>query len=472
MANNSGMAAQSRSQSARQGAKSRWERFETEPLAAVVAPGFYTFNDLANDGTTKVGDFIDVIHDNYCATLRIIGYSAVGVVFDSNRRADVPTAWDTVQVCAGGAGAGIIDAVITGGVFNPLTGAIDFVSSDPTSGGFSVPVLPLLDNTDLSIDPGTYTYTDADETVDLPLVDAGGAQVGTVTLDLTDVASDDDLAAAIAALNATIAALAPEDFLVSHALAGTVLNSTLDGGAVVSVDLAALDENIVDNGDGTFTGEDAAGNPVTWSTDTDDQVIASADGSVIITPTILPNGQVNYDLSAPVATISRPRRVSPNVSFDALDPNFTVNGWNYGGVATMPLPSHPTKDVLYVIDVETLWYAGGLNLVDGGVKATFRLEVDKATGSFTTALPAWALSLQANELTPDLAHGETAQYSRRYYHLVPAGSATVNYRAHSAVSLTASTLNVVLNHQSSSPNNSALSFNPRTFIEAVGHTTE
>jgi len=159
--------------------------------------------------------------------------------------------------------------------------------------------------TDNNLVAGTYVLTDG--VINVPL-EAGG----NVSFDGSVFATDANLTTAVAGINATIAALDAEDFLASHALTGTTLNSTLDSGAIVSVDLAALDENIVDNGDGTFTGEDAAGNPITWTTDTDDQAFTSSDGSLLLTPTTQPNGQVDYDV--------RVARCLPNYMIDENNP--------------------------------------------------------------------------------------------------------------------------------------------------------
>ena len=107
MADNSGGAAQSRTQGATRGAKSVWERYETEPLAVVAADGFFTFSNLAPT-LAKVGDFIQVNHNTYCAKLRITGFSAVGSVVDQATGEVVYSAWDTVIVNNGaGAGGGI-----------------------------------------------------------------------------------------------------------------------------------------------------------------------------------------------------------------------------------------------------------------------------------------------------------------------------------------------------------------------------
>ena len=105
MATNSGQAAQSRSQAATRGAKSVWQRSETEDFADVSAPGFYTFAELPTE-TTKTGDFIEVFHKDYYAVLQITQESSVGAVFDNNVNQNVNTAWDTTVVhSAASAGA-------------------------------------------------------------------------------------------------------------------------------------------------------------------------------------------------------------------------------------------------------------------------------------------------------------------------------------------------------------------------------
>ncbi len=100
MATNSGRAAQSRSQDAKNGAISVWERNETEALATVIADGFYTFAEL-DDNLAKVGDFITVYSPDYFALLEIKGKSIVGQITDPSTSRVVQTAWDTKLVFSG-----------------------------------------------------------------------------------------------------------------------------------------------------------------------------------------------------------------------------------------------------------------------------------------------------------------------------------------------------------------------------------
>jgi hypothetical protein len=169
--------------------------------------------------------------------------------------------------------------------------------------------------------PGTYAV-DGAGMVTLPLTD--GNQV---IVDTANLASDTELAAAIAALppeeflspvvvspagvatfitnqgtpagTIDIAAIATglEDYLLQPTLVGTVVNFPMQQGVNYTLDLSSLNETITDNGDGSFTFDDGEGNTTIWRTDTDDQVVASADNTVTVTPTTNADGQVDYDLS-------------------------------------------------------------------------------------------------------------------------------------------------------------------------------
>ena len=178
----------------------------------------------------------------------------------------------------------------------------------------------LLDN--VNVVPGTYTFDDANQSVTLPLTNGSN-----IVLDHTAMASDAELAAAIAALppeeylapvvvspagvatfitnqgtaagSIDVAGIANslEDYLLQPTLSGTTVTFPLNQGGSYTLDYAMFNESVTDNGDGTFTFDDGGGTLTTWSTDTDDQVVASADGSVTVTSSVLADGQIDYDLS-------------------------------------------------------------------------------------------------------------------------------------------------------------------------------
>lgn len=119
---------------------------------------------------------------------------------------------------------------------------------------------------------------------------AGGVVTFTLgdgsTVDV-DVTTDAELAAALAALPA-------DEFVTTNTVTGSTVNLfTNQGNPAGSFDLPG----VVDNGDGTLTITPVGGTPVTVAVGADDQVVASADGSVTIVPTVGAGGQIDYDLS-------------------------------------------------------------------------------------------------------------------------------------------------------------------------------
>ena len=165
--------------------------------------------------------------------------------------------------------------------------------------------------------------------------------------------------------------------------------------------------------------------------------------------------------------------VSPLVKYDALDPNsgFASNVFNYGGIAVKPLPSDPIRDLLYEVTVLSESSAQSANLPPLGSLSIYRAEADFGSGSFIPIIGQYGDVLFANPDFFGFSFTQTKQLIRKYRILVPAGSATVFFRAHTAVTMIGQILQNIINHSNSTGNASKLIFDPRTFIYATGYTT-
>lgn len=176
---------------------------------------------------------------------------------------------------------------------------------------------PFFDN--INVVAGLYALDGT--TTDIPLTNGAN-----ITVDTALLATDAELAAAIAALAAEefvnnivvnaagvatfltnlgntagtldVAAVAEsvEEHLLQPTIVGSMVTFPMDSGISYTLSLASLDESLTDNGDGSFTFDDGEGNNITFNTDTDDQALSSPDGSIALTPVPQPGGQVDYNM--------------------------------------------------------------------------------------------------------------------------------------------------------------------------------
>ena len=291
------------------------------------------------------------------------------------------------------------------------------------SNGTAIPVdvSSLLDN--VNTVPGVYAVTGG--TTVIPLTNGAS-----VTLDTNALASDAELAVVAAAEEylanvvvsaagvvsyitnlgntagtADIAAIiaANEQVLQQPTLAGTVATFPLQGGVSYTLDLATLNENLTDNGDGTVTWSDGDGGSFTFSTDTDDQLVTSPDGSVVVTPTILVGGQIDYTLAtnASVSPATDPTGGGGTSVQDALDnifaevTNNTIQGVALSGdelVVTLQDGTTFTTDLdsVYATDAELAAAIGAIpadDVVNSVTLVGTNLLIGTSQGgSFTTPL--------------------------------------------------------------------------------------